>query len=400
MEIFIIVIITLAIFAALGSSSSSSSSIPESSTDYEGPPPFKYRKKIEKLGEFDDEIVIIENKGMFPISRAMNIGFSTSIFDITDGGDNKMPILSFLSDMQEKDSTIFQHIVPVGRVEPYAGFTKWVKVGGIVLDALQPPYGGERKLQILTRLIDMDDQPILDYGFMTGLGGDSLHLSRMYYTHNFTQKGYKEISKIREEARVNAINLSMAVAFSDGVFEDAEGQIIRNWIKDKLEHLDGERREELKNVYNNAMKNSYEEAKKGNLYVKEFTDNLNKIDLMPQKIEAMELCFKVMAADGVAEKGEMKLLHELSEKLDLDWKEIEKLRDESIITLDTKDYSKGNAEDLLGIDSSWSEEEKKVYLTKEFQKWNDRLSTLEEGSARENAQSMLDLIAQSRKLYD
>jgi len=105
---------------------------------------------------------------------------------------------------------------------------------------------------------------------------------------------------------------------------NAEGEIIRNWIKDKLEHIDGERREELKNVYNNAMKNSYEKAKKGNLYVKEFTDNLNKIDLMPQKIEAMELCFKVMAADGVAEKKEMKLLHDLSEKLDLDWKEIEK----------------------------------------------------------------------------
>ena len=46
-----------------------------------------------------------------------------------------------------------------------------------------------------------------------------------------------------------------------------------------------------------------------------------------------------------------------------------------------------------------SREKIKKYLAVEFAKWNNRLNTLVEGQERENAQKMLDLIAEGRKKY-
>ena len=42
----------------------------------------------------------------------------------------------------------------------------------------------------------------------------------------------------------------------------------------------------------------------------------------------------------------------------------------------------------------------KQHLTAEFQKWNNRINALEEGDDRNNAQLMLNKIADARKKYD
>ena len=56
-------------------------------------------------------------------------------------------------------------------------------------------------------------------------------------------------------------------------------------------------------------------------------------------------------------------------------------------------------ENILGIDTTWTQEEIKKHLRKEFQKWNNRINTLPEGTERDRAQSMLDNIAEARKKY-
>ena len=56
-------------------------------------------------------------------------------------------------------------------------------------------------------------------------------------------------------------------------------------------------------------------------------------------------------------------------------------------------------ETILNIEPNWSNEKIKKQLAVEFAKWNNRLNTLAEGQERENAQKMLDLIAEGRKKY-
>ena len=146
------------------------------------------------------------------------------------------------------------------------------------------------------------------------------------------------------------------------------------------------------------MRDAYSLAESGDLSLSSICARMNEISEQAQKYEALELAHEVMAADGEIHESEMSVIHKVADALDIDSKELEKIRDQKIVSLDTK-ASNVDIEGLLGIDSSWSNVDIKEHLRKEFQKWNNRLNTLPEGDERENAQQMLDLIAEARKKY-
>jgi hypothetical protein len=107
-----------------------------------------------------------------------------------------------------------------------------------------------------------------------------------------------------------------------------------------------------------------------------------------------------MAADGFPHAEEMKVIHEVADTLGIDADELENMRDRHIVTLDTTGISGDlDIESLLNIDTSWGNDKILLHLRQEYQKWNNRLNTLLEGSERDNAQRMLDLIAKARKKY-
>ena len=106
-----------------------------------------------------------------------------------------------------------------------------------------------------------------------------------------------------------------------------------------------------------------------------------------------------MAADGIADPEEMKVIRNVAKSLNLDMKEIEKMREKVTLNLSQDLTSEEGLESLVGLDFSWSDEQKRKHLRKEFQKWSNRLNSLKEGGEREAAQNMLDNIATLRKKY-
>ena len=72
------------------------------------------------------------------------------------------------------------------------------------------------------------------------------------------------------------------------------------------------------------------------------------------------------------------------------------MRDKNLMNLSSNAASP-SIEEILGIDSSWSKDKIKTHLTNEFQKWNNRISSLPDGDEKENAQSMLNKIAELRR---
>ena len=56
-------------------------------------------------------------------------------------------------------------------------------------------------------------------------------------------------------------------------------------------------------------------------------------------------------------------------------------------------------EGILGYDPTWPTERICTHLVKEFQRWNSRSTTLPFGPEQENAQKMLNMIAEARKKY-
>jgi len=129
------------------------------------------------------------------------------------------------------------------------------------------------------------------------------------------------------------------------------------------------------------------------------TSRLNEIGEKSQKYEAIELAFDVMAADGVVGQNEIKIIHKVAEALGLDYDEVEKLRDQKIIGLNVKLSNQANIEEIIGIEPGWSSDKIKKHLRTEYQKWNNRINALPEGEERNNAQHMLDVIAEARKKY-
>ena len=101
------------------------------------------------------------------------------------------------------------------------------------------------------------------------------------------------------------------------------------------------------------MKEAHAASKKGDLSLSDLTAELNEIADKTSKYETIELCFDVMAADGVADAEELKVIRKVSEALGLDFDEIDKMRDKKIIGLETNLGTQANIEDILGIEKDW-----------------------------------------------
>lgn len=339
----------------------------------------------------------ILGKGLFPISRDTNLGVITSVFDETSG--ELEPVISALDDFQEPDSVAYQASTDIGDIEVGMGFVKWVRLGVAIPDLIEPPYGGKRKLVAIVRVIDLDNPPDIEQGFHTENDPGILFQSSLRFEHEFLEKGYVEAEEHKEESVALSLKIGMAVAMADGSLDDAEGSVLKHWIVKSIAPYKADKKERLKKVYNEALRESYALAVDGNLSLSQLTDSLNKMGDKSGKYETVELCFEVMAADGVADQEEIKIIHKVAAALHLDMKEVESMRDQKIVGLKSSIADNVSIEVMLGIDDSWSHDKIKRHLRTEFQKWNNRLNTLSEGEERNNAQLMLNQISEARKKY-
>jgi len=341
--------------------------------------------------------IIIQGRGIIPVTYKTHIGFVTSVIDNTGGKSS--PVLSMVDGFKEDGSTAYQQFVDAGTVGADQGYAQWVQIGLVFPGMLYPPEGGTRNLLLISRIINMDDPPNIYLGYCDrGENGvlQTLSAESEFY---YDGKGYLESVAHRDEARGLAIKLAMSVAMADGSLDDEEGNVIKEWIVKTIAPFSEDKQETLKKLYNDALREAYSDAKTGDLSLSETTERLEELAEMPQKYEAIELCFEVMAADGVVDQNEITTIKNIAEALDLDFDEIEKLRDKHLVNLDISTDKQADIETILHIDSSWSPEQIKKHLRGEYAKWNNRLNTLEEGQERENAQKMLDLIAEGRKKY-
>lgn len=339
----------------------------------------------------------IEVKGVFPVANALgSVAFVISVFDNT--GDELAPVISILDEFQEPGNVVFQHVSEMPPISPNQGFVGWERISAVFPDLLQPPFGGKRDLLVVVRLIDLASPPSIQHGFADSSEG-ILWQSNLPFTYEFAEKGYREASEHREEAQALSVKVAIAVAMADGAFDDREGEVIAEWIRRAIEPFDSEKREELKSVYNDAMREAYADAKDNSLSLSALTERLNEIGEAKVKYDAVELCYEVMAADGEADPEEMRTIRKIGEALDLDLAELEAMRDQKIVGLESHISSGGNVEELLGIESDWSDDKINSHLRSEFQKWNNRLNALPEGPERENAQTMLDMISRARQKY-
>lgn len=366
---------------------------------------FKIRIKNEMSEDNKKSFKSIECKGVFPeIKKDTNISFITSVLDETDNPEELTPVISHFREFREPKSVCFQDKREIGKVQLLEGFTDWTRIGIIPLYSLHPPKKGNRDLLAILRMIDNNNPTQINRGFHSG--PDPLYSKTFDFTYDFSEFGYQEITKNKNNSRKHAIELGMAIAMSDGNLDRSEGEKIKEWIEDILSNESENLRQELKELFNNSMKKSYEKFKSGKINILATTNALNKIADKSVKLETLELCYSVMAADGVADAAELNLLKKIATNLDVDEDAVNNIRDRAIINITVEDESIQSTDDVstlekvLGVDIDSSMEQKQKYLMQEFQKWSDRLNTFDEQEKREKAQKIIDQIAFLRNTYE
>jgi tellurite resistance protein len=387
---------------------------------FQGMGPLEFRiKRVQATAERDFESVEVEARGLFPALApdGLEVTFVVSVFDVTDGEDEFM--LSSVDTFQEKETAVFQSSSPGLAIREGYGLMDWASVGIIIYPILQPPRAGDRRLKAVVRLLW---DPVVHFVAMGVVHTDDfvdLCMSKpnpemskreverlcviaseeLLFWHTFTEKGYKEEADDEQEARGLAIKLAMAVAMADGDLADEEGEVMKKWIIRQISAYNDEKKQDLKRVYNSAMRSAYADAEAGRLSLSPITGRLNEMDSDRLKYESIELCHEVMAADGVVEAEEMQTIRKLTKALGLDLDEIEKMRDRHLVKIDVSDSGHTSVEDQLGIDPDWDNERIRRHLRKEFKKWSDRLSVLSEGEERDNAQAMMERLSAARQKY-
>lgn len=363
--------------------------------------PLELRLVRGQAGEDSDGPVKyeIEVRGLIPVVVPTEVGFVTSVFDVTDG--NPRPVASFFDMLQEPDSTAYQFAQSAGTARPDQGFLHWVNVATVIPAWLQPPRSGTRTLRIITRMVDWSRQPRISNGFcdpadqaaVLWVGGEEIQ-------HHVTVTGWEERAEHQEEAHALSLRVGVAVAMADGQLHDEEGRVLQRWIERTLSFYDGKERERLRTLYNGALRGSYERALAGEQTLSDLVGRLNEVGEDPDKYDAVELCFDVMAADSIADEQELKLIKQVSDALGLDFDEVERMRDQRLVALDVTLSDQASTDEILGIDPAWDDETKRRFVREEFRKWNNRLNALAEGEERDNAQRMIDHLGEYRRRLD
>jgi tellurite resistance protein len=278
----------------------------------------------------------VQCKGLIPICTRTNIGFSVSVMTEDDKGRIN-PVLSMIDSFQEPESTAFQNLTQFGEVDEHQGFENWTTVCKIPTFILQPTIGGKQKLKIIVMLVDMNNLPKISFGS----GERGIFVITKDHSHVFGIKGYDEEDEHINKARALSVRVGVAVAMSDGKFDDKERMTLDIWIKKMIMPFNQEKQAIVKDLYNDAKNDAEQEF--SNLEVnkevwgaelKLICDELRDTGEEVQKYEALELAHEIMVSDGIEHDEESKCIFSIAKYLGINAYEIEASRSNKIHKLD------------------------------------------------------------------
>ena len=366
--------------------------------NYVGMEEFTTRIIEKTVGEEEVKfpVYVVEAKGMFPQRTiGKKVSFITHIFDETQK-DKPLPVLSLYEHTREEETMVFEDRREFGEMRENYGFMNWAEVSVILKDSIRPPYKGRRKLTLQTCIISTDNPPKFKNGFTRGDNKASV-----YAVYSNTQEivygetGYLEAKDERIKVEKFMIQLAMYVAAIDGNLDQTEGNVIKDWAKRIIE---GSGEGTTKARLNKEISIAFNDASNNKLSLSKICDGLNESAIKEEKYEALELAFKVLSSDQVADTSELETLKKAAEALKVDMKEFNEIRDREIAKVTNIELGEQSKEALIGIDPKMSKDEIIKHLQKEYVKWNSRANSKDE-QIKKRAREMLLLIAKIREKH-
>jgi len=206
-----------------------------------------------------------------------------------------------------------------------------------------------------------------------------------------------------DDEMISAIATSMTVgaycALGDGNLDNREIDTLRRWKNDFVSEIKVSVRSRIDTAMENEIRASLTGVSEQRLHtacstLKEIGD--------PFKTMTMGLAFEIVAADQKIEPSEMACLHKIARLLDISDTKFKDLEEKHLRPIQLKEATSGQSnatanEQLLGINPSWTKEQKLAKLTSEFSKYNARMQTVRNDEQRAQCRRMLEIIAAMRE---
>ncbi len=356
---------------------------------------------LEKDAKKDEGFTIynLNGVGVLPNPTAMDLSAALYLYD----SETNLPFLSNFSQTNESpDSRVFRRDVNFGYGAPGQYFPNPVPLSNIILEGIQHPHQGERNINVILYFFDKNYPVIFRDGAMVQGKENLIHYSDLKVSLSFDEPGYMDEIENADAAKPLMVEIAMQMAMSDGSLDKSEGDIIKKWIKNQIKSVSESKKDELKNRLNNSLESSYEKLSNG----EDISNSIKKFNSLASKnlkYQLIEFCLDVLSADGVADEAELKNLENLTLEIDLNFDEVKRMKDKTLVKIQTKPSSGGQSasdESLIGMDIDLTKDEALQFIKKEYRKWNGRLNTLSPGNERDNAQRMLDALARLREKYE
>lgn len=382
------------------------------------PPPSKSQPigTVTKLGKFSlrvariapeekgagDELVL-EVCGIPEIKKRATVVIVTSLLDVTDDPSHEigLPVEARTEQLQEPYLPYYRFQLPPMEMDRGGGFLDWQPIAPLPQGLIKPPKSGKRVLRAIVRFVDIDNPSEIMAGILNPRGPSPLCDYKHEFELDFEDPGYIEDIQNRELQRPLYIRLAVGVAMSDGSLDDEEGAVISNWIRAHLAAIeDEEKKAATKNTCNDALRKAFADAEAGKLSIEEICAEIRKVSSVPDRFDALELCLKVLAADGVADPEEMNFLRRTAKYLELDLDEFRTAVErelQGVTVVRSDDLTAMEAE--AGIDPDASIEDKRKEVRNAFREWNARVASAISQEDKDRANKRLETLGKLKNLY-
>ena len=305
-----------------------------------------------------------------------------SIIDITDGPDKTKPVHTPIEKWQIKDSNVFCYSAKLGKLpEGVTTLSKWMTVAGIPVEWLRLPQKGKRDLQLRVSIQSQQDSEEFACGVCS-------------FTYENRTLGYIELEKDIRRAKTTAVPLAFAVAAADKKISDCEIKVIENWARKNIT-VSGTT-DKIKCKLNELLSRvialfPYCNQIRGLKMCK------NIVKTVPLKVryDILELCLRVVGSNGTVTGNQIALLKNVANRIGI-YRERFRYMMEKVLPVNM--YEVKDLEISLGIAADMNREQTCRQLSKEYRKWNSRV-TNRNPKVKTQAERMLKLIADIRNQY-
>lgn len=372
------------LFGGVSSSSATTFEISLENEEFEGNPSMVIYMKGTPFAEFSDAVRHDEYS-------KYNLGMN---FQARDKSTDE-PLITSLDFLTEGNPPVFSVSKSIGSFPTNGYWTKWVEILRIPAEEVYytPPHK-KSLINLMLQIYNEDNNMLI---IRRDIALD--------FKYPFPDPGYCDFDKKRIGIETRGIKLAAAIACSDGKLSRKEGVIIKDYAKKIVDIQLEQHKNKTKKSLNDAIEEGLKLQAVSKSSISTLCRYIKNVDgYYSDKMQVLELCLDVMAADDIADKHELELIEKISKSIGIEYEEFVKVREKRMIGL--KSMSSDNdldninsLERTLGIKSDWSKTKKIDHCKKEFRKWNSRLGALNDKQKQKNAQKILDIVGKLLEHY-